>query len=260
MIDEKFLLEAAARNEAATGPRKDIVMDIETAPHLAFTFQLFDARISPQMVVEHSRILCFAAKEVNSKRTQFYSEFHHGREKMLEMLWKTIDSADTIITWNGDAFDLKHIRKELMLAGFPPPREPHSIDVIRTCRRRFRLTSNKLDEVGKALGVGRKVSHSGWGLWQGVLDGDKKSWGIFKRYNIQDVVLTEQVYTQLLPWITSLPHASYGQTPVCGACGSDELIPNGWKTTKPGRVLALRCTTCGANNTVTARGKTRHSA
>mgnify|MGYP002631263526 CR=1 FL=1 len=259
MYDEKFLLEAALKNDNADG-RKDVVIDIETSPHLAYTFQLFDARIAPQQIVEPSRILCFAAKTVGSKRTQFYSEFHHGRDVMIKKLWETIDGANTVITYNGDAFDLKHIRREFLLNGLPPAREPHSMDLLKTMRRKFKLHSNKLDEVGKALNIGQKLQHSGWKLWEGVLRNDEASWKLFKKYNIQDVVLTESAYLELLPWIVSLPHAAYGKEAVCAACGADTLIPNGEKVTRGGKQTSLRCLSCGANNVLTAGGKTRHAA
>jgi hypothetical protein len=37
------------------------------------------------------------------------------------------------------------------------------------------------------------------------MNGEKKSWVIMKKYNIQDVVLLEKVYNKLKPWIKTYP-------------------------------------------------------
>jgi hypothetical protein len=69
----------------------------------------------------------------------------------------------------------------------------------------FKFPSNKLDYVAQALGVGAKFKHSGFELWIDCMAGDDKAWREMKKYQIQDVVLLEELYQVLLPW---LPGAS----------------------------------------------------
>jgi len=69
----------------------------------------------------------------------------------------------------------------------------------------FKFPSNKLDYVAQALGVGSKFKHSGFDLWIGCMEGNGKSWAEMKKYQIQDVVLLEELYQVLVPW---LPGAS----------------------------------------------------
>jgi len=86
-----------------------------------------------------------------------------------------------------------------------PPSVVKDLDLMSIVKANFRFPSNKLDYVAQALGVGSKVKHSGFDLWIGCMAGKESSWREMKKYQIQDVVLLEELYQVLLPW---LPGAS----------------------------------------------------
>jgi DNA-directed RNA polymerase subunit RPC12/RpoP len=74
-------------------------------------------------------------------------------------------------------------------------------------------------------------------------------------YNIQDVVLQEEVYLKLRPWAKSHPNmAIYADdTEIrCTNCGSDDVKENGEYVTSLGVYPAYKCGCCGA---VAGRGR-----
>lgn len=85
-------------------------------------------------------------------------------------------------------------------------------------------------------------------MWVGCINGDKDSWHEIKKYNVEDVLLTEKVYMELLPWIEG--HANHGlltdgAVPVCPNCGSDKLHKRGFHHTLASVFQRYRCVDCG---------------
>jgi hypothetical protein len=76
---------------------------------------------------------------------------------------------------------------------------------LKVVRQHFRFPSNKLDYVAQELGLGSKEKHEGFELWVKCMQRDLAAWQKMEKYNIQDVILLEKLYTTLLPWIISTP-------------------------------------------------------
>lgn len=246
---------------AATMPRI-LTFDIETSPNIAHVWGLFQQNVAPSQLVEPSRVLCWAAKWYDQRATIFRSEHHDGHETMIRDAYDLLSEADILVHYNGDAFDLKHLRREFLLAGLPPLNPSRSVDLLKVARRRFKFASNKLDHVSRALGIGRKVSHPGHELWVRCLAGDEKAWALMKRYNANDVRLTEDLYTRLRPWIDNHPHVGLwsGEPRACYVCGSTELERTGSNRTALTTYARYRCAKCGAvsrNNFVKSRVEMR---
>lgn len=248
----------AELNPPPKAPRV-LVADVETSPHLAFAFDTWNTNISPDMIVKPSRMLCWAAKWTDKRPIMFRSEYHDGREVMVRELRDALDEADAVVTYNGPGFDEKHWNREMLMAGLEPPSPYQSIDLLKVVRAEFKFPSNRLGQVGTTLGIGAKIDTGGWSLWQAVLDGDPAAWEKFRRYNRQDVALTEALLFALLPWIKSLPHQGLwsGDMATCYACGSADLTPTGWVHTRAMIYPKVRCNACNAWSRVLRTGQTR---
>ena len=123
------------------------------------------------------------------------------------------------------------------------------IDTLRIARQNFRFDSNKLDSLGKFLGVGRKVDHSGFELWKGCVAGDTESWRVMLEYNNQDVLLLEEIYMILRSWDSKHPNFSihYEDRNRCGVCASSDLQETGKKAfTNTQSYDLYRCSDCGS--------------
>jgi len=226
---------------------KILIIDIETSPNLAYTWGLFKANIGINQIEESGEVICFAAKWLGDRKTLFYSTHHDGKEDMLTAAWNLLDEADIVIGYNHVQFDMKHLRREFLESGFTPPSRWKDIDLLQVVRREFRFTSNKLDYVSQQLGLGKKVSHVGFDLWLACIRGDDKAWNTMKRYNRQDVILTEELYNTLLPWITGHPHRGLftGVEDCCPNCGGTDLTDTGQIVATTRAYPTFVCEACG---------------
>jgi len=247
-----------------TGP-KILTLDIETSPHLADVWGLFNQNVSLSQLRASTRMLCFAAKWRHQRQVLFASEFHDGRDAMLKQAWSLFDEADIVVHYNGKRFDVPHIMREFVTEGYVPPAPFKQVDLLLVARSRFRFASNKLDHVAQQLGLGGKVKNSGHDLWVRCMAGEAKAWNEMRRYNKGDVVLTEQVYDRLLPWISGHPHAAlYGSPPEgCPSCGSVDRTLQGFALTAVSKFQRYRCNECSTwyrGNRAVARVETRSAA
>jgi len=184
---------------------KILMLDIETTPLQVYTWGLWDQNIGINQIIKPTEMMCFGAKWQGKKKVTFKSVHHDGKEAMLKELHSMMEEADVLIGWNSASFDHKHIKREFLENGMTPPSVVKDLDLMSIVKANFRFPSNKLDYVAQALGVGSKVKHSGFDLWIGCMAGKESSWREMKKYQIQDVVLLEELYQVLLPW---LPGAS----------------------------------------------------
>ena len=165
--------------------------------------------------------------------------------ELLKDLWKDLDSADIIIAHNGDKFDIPQIRTRMATLGLRPTSPFQTVDTLRWARNRFNFKSNKLDDLCRDLGIGRKLPHTGFHLWQGCMDGDMKSWALMKRYNKHDVLLLEELYYRFLPWANVHPNVNRGGAQRCLRCGSLNIKYEGERFTNLRKKDQIHCLNCG---------------
>jgi len=237
-------------------PAKVLTLDIETSPAQVFTFSLRPDYISPNQIIEPTRMLCFAAKWLGDDEVMFFDE-RKGRERMVEAAWRLMDEADVVVGYNHVRFDIPHMQREMVELGYGPPSPWINVDLLTEVRKHFRFMSNKLGAVLDSLGLDSKDDPGGFATWRGVLAGDPKAWATMQTYNRQDVQVTEDLYVYLHQWLR-LPHAGLftGDMKVCYACGSRSLTPDGIVRTKASAYLRLLCD-CGAYNRMMTNGETR---
>lgn len=239
------------------GAARILTVDIETAPHTAYVWSTFKQTIAPSQIIEPSRILSVAAKWSDSKRVIVLSEHTDGHDTMIQESWNLFHAADVVVTYNGIRFDILHLQREWLQAGLGKPSPWFDVDLLAEVRRSFKFASNRLGYVTSALELPSKLDTGGFDLWRRVLAGDEKAWRLFLRYNRQDVVITEQLFRLLLPWIRT-PHA--GQFTLnmqgCPSCGEAVSFAG---TTKQ-RALTyplVVCGSCGVYAKVLRSGQTR---
>ena len=235
-----------------------LTVDIETSPALAYVWGLFDQNISISQIVEPTRMLCFAAKWLGEKKARFYSEHHDGKNAMVAAAWDLLNEADVVVGYNHVRFDIPHMNREFLLAGLVPPSPVQHIDLLQVMRRNFKLMSNKLGYVTSAVGLETKLETGGQELWNSVLAGDAKAWAKFRGYNIQDVVITEQLFRLLQPWVKN-PHVGLwsGSMSSCWSCGGGSLVPHGVTRSRSAAWPLVQCSGCGVWSKVLRSGATR---
>lgn len=233
---------------------KILAIDIETSPLVTYTWGLWNQNIGISQIEQPSRMMCFAARWADAPKNsiQFFSEYHHDREVMVQAAWDLMDEADALLTYNGKKFDARHLNREFFSIGMAPPSPYKHIDLLTAARRAFYFPSNKLDYVSQFAGLAGKARHEGFGLWLACMEGDEDAWRRMEKYNAQDVHLLVDLYRKFIPWISGLPNAQlFGAVlgrcpkPLCGG----ELERRGTRTTGIGTYQRYRCKQCNGWST-----------
>ncbi len=240
-------------NLLTTRKPRILIYDIETAPMKAAVWRKWEA--NAVWLDKDWYMLSFSAKwlgedKVHNFALNQYKGYKAGAENDKELvtdLWKMMDEADIVIAHNGIKFDNKKANARFICHGMRPPSPYQSIDTLREARKRFSFSSNKLNDLGEILKLGKKVETGGYKLWQGCLDGDKESWAKMIEYNEQDVNLLEKVYLELRPWMVGHPSLTNisGDATACPTCGGHDVVKNGTGYTKFAQFQQYLCNDCG---------------
>jgi len=231
-----------------TNKPKILITDLETSPNLAHVWGLWQQNVSLSQLMETTSVISFAAKWYGERNVEFYSDHHDGHAKMVKQAHRLLDEADIVVTYNGVTFDIKHFQREFVLAGLNPPSPFRNVDLLKVVKSQFRFSSNKLQHVSDQLGIGQKTPHTGHDLWVKCMAGDVKAWTLMKKYNIQDVRLTEKLYDRLGSWIKDHPsHELYGGAEgCCPRCGGSRLTKRGQAYTTTVVYQRYQCRDCGS--------------
>jgi hypothetical protein len=234
------------------GPRIAFI-DIETAPMIIAAWTPYEA--NAVWVERDTFINSFAVKWSDRKSIKVYalpdySGYQRNRfsdKKIARDLWRTLNDADIIVAHNGDAFDLKKINSRLAVHGLNPPAPYKSIDTLKISRQSCKFDSNKLDNLARYFGIGRKLPNTGADLWRRCDAGDMKAWRTMRRYNAHDVWLLEQVYYKVRPWAKSHPDLRlYADAPGCPKCLSKNVQRRGVSVARARKYQRFQCSDCGS--------------
>lgn len=228
--------------------------DVETMPNMAAVWGKYEQDVL--WYEQEGYMFCYAYKWGNEKRTHVvglddfkgFKKNPRDDKALIASLFKLFEEADVLVAHNGDSFDMKVANARFLIHGFSKPSPSKTVDTLKVARRNFKLNSNKLDDLGRVLGVGRKERTGGVDLWYDVYHHDPKAIKKMKSYNKQDVVLLEKVYLKLLPWITNHPHVGFydGKLEACSNCGSSNLQKRGVERTKTSVYQRVWCIDCHA--------------
>ena len=232
-----------------TPPAKICFIDIETAPSLGWVWGKWE-----QNVIDFKKdwyMLSFAYKWAGDKKVTThglidYSGYRADKENdqhLVQDLWKVFDAADILIGHNGDAFDIRKSNSRFLTHRLAPPSPYKTVDTLKIARRAFKFDSNKLDDLGRYLGIGRKLPHTGFNLWQGCMTGDPVAWKLMKKYNGHDVELLEKIYYAIRAWAPVHPNVNKGEV-ACPKCGSTHVQKRGFSYTLLRQKQRFQCLNC----------------
>lgn len=233
--------------------RKTYVFDLETSLIEALTFgPMWEADLVE--ILKHAELLCHAYKELGSMKSYVFSQrdFKTQRE-LLQTLWDMVDDADVLIAHNGKSFDVRMMNTFFIANGFPPPSPYKLIDTKLVAKRYFRFPSNSLDQLAAFFGLEGKMETGGKKLWtqcrQKNPDGTvahPKAWAKMERYNRKDILVLEEVFKIMEPWIENHPDRQiYSPGKGCHRCGVDDVQKRGKKPRVSGWVQEYLCKNCG---------------
>jgi DNA polymerase elongation subunit (family B) len=235
---------------------KVLILDIETAPIMAYTWGIWNQNIQPSNIHSDWFCLTWAAKwlfedKVYSAKLTSKEAVAQDDSRIMLAIWKLLNEADIVIAHNGQKFDIPKLNSRFIINKLHPPLPYQQIDTLLHIRRQFGFTSNKLDYVNQLLNLPRKKENDGMPLWVGCYKGDNKCLKEMLDYNIEDVRILEETYLRIRAWIK--PHPNMGLFILdenehrCPSCGSNDLSHEGkeYKTTA-NSYEQFRCNNCGS--------------
>lgn len=229
---------------------KRLFFDIETSYNVVSSWRVgYKINIGPENIIKERAIICICWKWQGESKIHSL-EWNKGDDK--EMLIKFIDvmnQADEVVGQNSDRFDIKWIRTRCIFHGIPMLPDYQSLDTLKLAKAGFNFNSNKLDYMGKFLGVGQKVDTGGFKLWQDIIiDNCSKAMKKMIDYCKGDITLLESVYDKLNPYTKAKTHVGVtlglGKDS-CPACGSLEHHNRGRVITALGTIKQrVTCNDC----------------
>lgn len=225
-----------------------LVLDVETKPFEVYVWGLRDQNVALNQVKEDTSIIAWAAKWLGDPPSKvIYQDLRKAKnlnndKPILAPLWKLLNEADIVITQNGKNFDCPRINARFIIHGMRPPYPYQHLDTYQIARRVAKFSSNKLEYLTEKLCTKyKKLSHKkfpGQSLWTECLKGNPVAWDEMKKYNIHDVLATEELYLKIKAWT---PVAM----PALHSCKDPVYTNDGIRVTKSGAYRRLYCRKCG---------------
>jgi hypothetical protein len=239
--------------EQSAPPLRVLLYDLETSPNLGYTWGKWEQDVI--QFVEERKIISVAWKWLGNADVHVralpdfpnYKKDPKDNKALVCHLHSLMEQADVTVGHNVIDFDDKISNMEFVRHGLKPAPPHKQVDTLKVARTYFAFNSNKLDDLGAVLGLGRKVKHPGIELWLGCLHGDLASWALMKKYNKGDVVLLEKIYLKFRPWMLKHPNLNPLDRAAfsCPYCRSARLTHRGWSITTGGRKQRFQCQECG---------------
>ena len=239
----------------STGPLlKVLILDIENAPMTAYVWGLWQQNISPGMRIEGNRsyMMSVAAKWLHSDEIFYFETRTEDDSEITAEILKLVDEADIIVGHNAQKFDMKKINAYAALNGLQPPSPYRVIDTMLVAKKHFAFERNTLEYLTGALCTSQKSAHkkfNGFELWSECIKGNEEAWKEMQHYNIQDVLVTEELYLTLRPWIKGHPNMvtlACSTDNRCVSCGSTKVRPDGYSVTNVSKFQRYKCSNCGS--------------
>lgn len=204
---------------------KILLLDIETAPNMAYVWGAWKQNVGHNQWVKKSHIMSIAYKWLNAEGTFYMENRLNDDRDIVREIYRLLDEADIVVAHNGQKFDLPTIIGRGVVHGFQPPSPYFIVDTFQVARKELRLVGNSLKILCDQLGLPAKEDHKkfpGFELWAECLKGNDEAWEEMKEYNIADVTSLEALYLRLRPYMKNHPNVVYNTDEVkCPKCGGD---------------------------------------
>ena len=202
--------------------------------------------------VAADRILCIGWKWAGrGKRAELltYDQFPKrdpwwSDKPMLEEFEKVWQEADWNVGWYSTRFDHPTINRRRVMNGLGPMANCAAVDLWSEARAVFgRRYGNRLKQWEDRLGIeGVHKTDVKPSVWIAARHGDKRALRYIYDHCRADILVTEEVYFTLKPW---LREPVWRQGLVCPSCGSGHIQARGVQRSITRVYQRWQCTECG---------------
>jgi DNA polymerase elongation subunit (family B) len=227
-----------------------LVYDIETSKAKFECWWTGKQYVSHKQMLEEPKIISISWKWIGEDECHFvdWGEDQCDR-KVLEKFLPAYNDADMIIGQNNDNFDNRWVNARAAKFNMFVNVYPRSFDIMKQCKRLFRLPSYSMDFLTKYFDVNHKMKHEGDIMWQmierGTPEQKREYLDKMKAYNVNDIVSTEALYHRLNRYMRMPTHtgvlSGYGKSS-CPVCAGTNVSINHSTVTSAGTIQhVMRC-------------------
>lgn len=232
---------------------KILLLDIETLPAEARIWHTSKQRISHQQITKNICVLSWCAKWLYD--SELMSDIMTPEEAVarndfgvLSSIYKLLEVADVVVGHNVARFDIRTLNGRFFFHKIKPPLPYRVVDTLTEFQKNMKLLSYKLDYISKLISNQGKLD-TDYDLWVRCSEGDQEALDYMLSYNKGDVLLLEEAFVEIGPWIKNFPNLFIlGESTerCCTHCGSTKLSGDKPYITPAGQFTSMRCDDCGA--------------
>lgn len=208
-----------------------LIYDIETARMQANVWWSGQQYINGNSITSEPRIITIAYKWLGEDEVHYLKwNKKQNDKKLLKEFLKEYNQADLVIGFNNDKFDNRYINTRALRHDLEVNTHVKSLDLMKEAKRLFRLPSYSMNYIARYLGLETKLQHSGLSMWEAIQYGSKKeakeAMKLMIEYNVQDIIVTEQVYLSMRKYLKHPIHAGVtlgSERTTCPICGSEDI-------------------------------------
>ena len=213
-------------------PAKILVYDIETCRVSAKVFWTGKTYINHTQLRAEPRIISVSWRWLGEEQVHSlsWSLPDQSDEKLMTKFLEVYNEADMVVGFNNKSFDDRWINARAMKYNLFVNVHVKSFDIIKHCKKLFRLPSYSMAYIAKFMGITLKQSHEGIKMWDMIEDGTphEQAEYIHKMvtYNIGDIVTTEEMFLKLRKYMGHVIHFGVfkgNERYTCPTCGGDNI-------------------------------------
>ena len=211
---------------------KVLIYDIETSKTPFELWWSGKQFVNGNSALDDSKIVTISYKWLGADEVYAvkWDKNRSDKDLMIEFL-KSYNEADMVIGINNDRFDNKFINTRAAKYDLDVNLHVKSLDVQKECRRLFRLPSYSMKYLGRYFEMPiQKMKVHLEDIWEDLVYGTKKeskeAMKLLIKYNIQDILTTEQLYLKLKKYLKHPVHLGVldgKEKTSCPICGGSDL-------------------------------------
>lgn len=238
---------------------KRLYFDIETSYNIVKSWRIgYDIKLDPSSIIKERAIICICYKWEGDKNVKCLTWNRGDDSSMIIKFSEILNSADEVVTHNGDKFDVKWFRTRCLYHGVALTPYIQSIDTLKEAKKLFLFNSNKLDYISKFIGLSGKIETGGLELWDDIiLRNNRQSLHKMVTYCKNDVILLEKVFLKLNPYLKNKITKTVrieGNGIHCVECNSTNIKKVKLRISAAGRYTQqYRCSDCGKYHSISIK-------
>ena len=118
---------------------KILILDIETAPNIAYVWGAWKQNVGQNQWLKKSHIMSVAWKWLDGDEILYLENRKSDDRNIVKAIYELLDEADIVVAHNGNKFDIPVIIGRGVVHGFNPPSPYFVVDTLLVARKELRL-------------------------------------------------------------------------------------------------------------------------